>query len=244
MQRMNTVWSWCSPACVISGTERDWANISTMSHDTKYSALDRFIIATDEALRTVSNTLPAERPSPAQTVKDSDALSDAERAHAGGLMRVNHAGEVCAQALYRGQALTVRNAKIREQLEQAALEEADHLAWCAERLRELDTRSSRLNPLWYGCSWLLGACAGALGDKVNLGFLAATEQQVSRHLEEHIQKLPPQDHKSKAILNKMLEEESAHAHKALASGGMGFHKTITTLMYRVSRLLVYSSYRI
>lgn len=215
-----------------------------MSRDKQYSLIDRLVIHADEALRTVSNTLPSERVSPAQDTKEDLPLSDEERTHASGLMRVNHAGEVCAQALYRGQAMTMRDPAIKKLLNDAAAEEADHLAWCSARLEELGARPSLLNPLWYGCSWCLGFGAGMMGKEINLGFLAATEEQVSRHLQEHIEKLPPNDHKSKAVLSKMLEEESEHAHNALESGGKRFHRRITKFMYSVSRLLVFSSYRI
>lgn len=209
----------------------------------KYSWTDRLLIGADEALRTLNNTLPANRPSPALGQQEH-SLSEIERAHAAALMRVNHAGEVCAQALYRGQAISSRDPLLQEQLAQAAAEEADHLAWCAQRIDDLNEDVSRLNFLWYVCSWTLGAGAGLMGKKINLGFLAATEQQVSRHLSEHLAQLPNTDKKSRAIVAQMLKEETAHAGHAMDSGGIAFDKRITGAMYTISRIMVFASYRI
>ena len=209
----------------------------------KFSFIDNLMIGADEALRTLNNTLANERPSPAAT-QPEPTLNERERKHVAGLMRINHAGEVCAQALYRGQAASLRDAALQKELQQAAAEEADHLAWCAQRLRELKSRPSRLNPFWYIGSWTLGMGAGLLGKKINLGFLAATEEQVTQHLSEHLEQLPSKDQKSRAIVAQMLKEESAHAQNALHAGGMRFHPYISRTMYWVSRLMVFGSYRV
>jgi ubiquinone biosynthesis monooxygenase Coq7 len=208
-----------------------------------YSWMDGLVMGADDALRSLSGTLPNKRPTPAQG-QEEPILNEDERRHAAGLMRINHAGEICAQALYRGQAISSRDPELQQELRSAAEEEADHLAWCAARLRELDSRPSRLDPVWYLCSWTLGACAGLFGRKINLGFLAATERQVSRHLGEHLEKLPRADSKSRAVVAQMLKEESAHADNAMDSGGLAFSERVQNIMYQVSRLMVYSSYRI
>lgn len=179
--------------------------------------LDRALIAFDNSLRTVFVPARAMRSNPAASLADSE-LSDAEKREAESLMRVNHVGEVCAQALYQGQALTARNPEARAALEQAAREETDHLAWCEDRLNELGGRKSLLNPLWYAGSFALGATAGILGDKWNLGFLAETERQVEAHLDEHLKQLPEQDAKSRAIVAQMKEDEIRHAETAVHYG--------------------------
>jgi 3-demethoxyubiquinol 3-hydroxylase len=159
--------------------------------------LDALIVEVDRALRAVAGVVQASRPSPAQQVPETP-VDDDQRAHAAALMRVNHVGEVCAQALYQGQALTARDAGARETLEQAAREEQDHLAWSAERIRELGGRPSLLNPLWYAGSFAIGAVAGVLGDRWNLAFLAETERQVEEHLTGHLESLPPDDQRTRA----------------------------------------------
>ena len=177
----------------------------------RLTSLDRLIATVDTALREVSSgtgSLSGERPSPATDHSEAD-LTDAERQHAGGLMRINHTGEVCAQALYRGQALVAKSDETREALLAAAQEEKDHLDWCEERLDALGTHTSRLNPLFFASSYALGALTGAIGDKVSLGFVHATEEGVAAHLKEHLQKLPEDDRKSQLVLQKMLEEEGA-----------------------------------
>lgn len=179
--------------------------------------LDQLIIAFDNSLRTVFVPARAARPNPASGLADAD-LGDPEKREAESLMRVNHVGEVCAQALYQGQALTARNPEARSALEEAAQEETDHLAWCEDRLNELGGRKSLLNPVWYAGSFALGAAAGALGDKWNLGFLAETERQVEAHLDEHLKQLPEQDARSRAIVEQMKEDEIRHAETAVHYG--------------------------
>ena len=155
-------------------------------------------------------------------------MNDAERAHAAGLMRVNHTGEVCAQALYEGQALTARDAAVRERLLSAAGEEADHLAWCAERLDELGSAPSVLNPVFYGASYAMGAVTGLIGDKVSLGFVEATEHQVCEHLERHLDALPDQDAKSRAIVERMHEEEARHGESGVSLMRIGAPTVLRT----------------
>ena len=207
------------------------------------SMLDTLIAEVDNALRTLFP--PAQRistrPSPAEPLTDI-ALSIKEKKHVAGLMRVNHAGEVCAQALYQGQALTAHLTHIKKQMSDAAAEEIDHLAWCEERLAELGSKPSILNPFWYAGSIILGAFAGFVGDKVSLGFVAETERQVSDHLGRHLQKLPTKDKKSHAILVKMKEDEEQHAATALNAGGIELPYMVKQLMRVVSKLMTKSSY--
>jgi ubiquinone biosynthesis monooxygenase Coq7 len=158
-------------------------------------------------------------------------------------MRVNHAGEVCAQALYQGQALTAKLPAVREEMEHAADEEIDHLAWCQERLQQLDSHPSLLNPLWYGLSFGIGAAAGKISDRISLGFVAATEDQVCKHLEDHLQRLPEQDERSRAVVEQMLVDEEKHAHSALNAGGMRFPAPVKGLMTLVSKAMTKTSYR-
>ncbi len=210
----------------------------------RLSLLDRVISEVDSVLRTVTNQgHSASRPSPATGHTESD-LSEQERNHVAGLMRVNHTGEVCAQALYQGQALTAKLTDVREDMQQAAREEVDHLVWCEERLRELDSHTSYLNPAWYGMSFALGAIAGAIGDKVSLGFVAATEERVCNHLRDHLRELPEDDRKSQLILQQMLEDEQRHGDHALAAGGTEFPRPVKDAMSAVSQLMTRSSYRI
>ena len=206
--------------------------------------VDRLITEVDAVMRTVTNSgHTARRPSPADGHADAQ-LSDSERKHAAGLMRVNHTGEVCAQALYQGQALTAKLPTVREEMEQAAAEEVDHLVWCEQRLRELDSQPSLLNPAWYGLSFALGAVAGAISDKVSLGFVAATEERVCNHLNDHLKSLPEDDRKSRLIVQKMLEDEQRHGDKALEAGGSDFPREVKDAMSAVSRVMTGSSYRI
>lgn len=210
----------------------------------RLSLLDRAISEADALLRTVSGQANhAERPSPSLHHDDA-TLSATERSHVAGLMRVNHTGEVCAQALYQGQALTARLPHVRDDMQQAAREEVDHLVWCEERLNELDSRPSYLNPLWYGLSFSLGALAGAISDEISLGFVAATEERVCKHLREHLQQLPEDDRKSQLILQQMLEDEQRHGSKALASGGTDFPKPIKDAMTAMATIMTRTSYRL
>lgn len=208
------------------------------------SGLDRLLLQADRTLRTLSPGTPCHtRSSPAQHY-DEAQLSDSERRCAAGLMRVNHSGEVCAQALYQGQALTAKLPEVRTEMETAADEEIDHLAWCELRLEELDSRPSLLNPLWYSLSFALGAATGKVSDKVSLGFVAATEEQVCKHLRDHMQRLPPQDQKSRAVVEQMLEDEEKHQHIALDAGGVRFPAPIKALMSTISKAMTLTSYRL
>ncbi|HTQ98921.1 MAG TPA: 2-polyprenyl-3-methyl-6-methoxy-1,4-benzoquinone monooxygenase, partial [Candidatus Acidoferrum sp.] len=182
------------------------------------SLIDKLIIQADQALRTlVPGSVSASEPNPADQAGPTQ-LETAEQRHAAGLMRINHCGEVCAQALYQGQALTAKLPEVRSSMEQAAQEEFDHLAWCESRLKELGSQPSVLNPLFYGLSYGIGALAGLAGDKWSLGFVNETEQQVCKHLEEHLQSLPASDAKSRLILERMLRDEGRHAVNAQAAG--------------------------
>jgi len=206
--------------------------------------LDRLITEADTALRTItSRGHSAQRASPASGHCEAE-LAGRERRHAAGLMRVNHTGEVCAQALYQGQALTAKLPTVRQEMQQAAAEEVDHLVWCEQRLQELDSSPSVLNPLWYGLSFALGAVAGAIGDEVSLGFVAATEERVCRHLRDHLKELPAEDRKSRLILQQMLEDEQRHGDKALEAGGADFPQPVKDAMSAVSKLMTRSSYRV
>lgn len=205
---------------------------------------DRLLSEADTLLRTLSsrgNT--ATRPSPARGHGDAE-LGQRDRRHVAGLMRVNHTGEVCAQALYQGQALTAKMPAVRDEMQQAAAEEVDHLVWCEERLRELDSRPSLLNPAWYGMSFALGAVAGAIGDTVSLGFVAATEERVCAHLRDHLQQLPEGDRRSRLILQQMLEDEERHGENALAAGGRDFPRPVKDAMSAVSRVMTRTAYRV
>lgn len=210
----------------------------------RMSLIDRFISEADSVMRTItSQGHSAGRPSPAEGHSDTE-LAEGDRKHVAGLMRVNHTGEVCAQALYQGQALTAKLPTVRDEMQQAAEEEIDHLVWCEERLRELDSRPSVLNPAWYGMSFALGAIAGAIGDETSLGFVAATEERVCNHLKDHLQQLPEDDRKSQLILQQMLEDEQRHGENALEAGGMDFPGPVKDAMTVVSKLMTGSSYRV
>lgn len=205
--------------------------------------LDEAIRRFDQALKTLTGSRAAERENPAAQIEEA-SMGDAERAHAAGLMRVNHTGEVCAQALYEGQALTARDRNVRGRLLEAAGEEADHLAWCAERLDELGSGPSVLNPLFYATSYAMGALTGLVGDSVSLGFVEATEDQVCEHLERHLDALPEQDAKSRAIVERMHEEEARHGSEALEMGGAEFPAPVKQAMTLVSRVMTETTYRI
>jgi ubiquinone biosynthesis monooxygenase Coq7 len=179
---------------------------------------DQLIAALDLGLRTLTSTPSPARPSPAQGL-DEAPLTDAERRRSAALLRVNHAGEMAAQALYSGQALVARSATTRQQLHDAAQEERDHLAWCAERLAELGGRPSLLDPIWYAGSFCVGVAAGSLGDPASLGFVEETERQVEAHLQDHLERLPAADRKSNAILLRMAQDEAHHGTTARLAGG-------------------------
>ena len=204
--------------------------------------LDSFLTAVDRGLRSVTGVVKADRPSPA--ANHESALTDAERRHAAGLMRVNHCGEICAQALYEGQSLTARRAETKDSLAAAARQEGNHLAWCRERIAELDGRPSVLDPAFYAASFGLGAVTGLLGDRVSLGFIEATEDQVTQHLDRHIEKLPPGDERSRAILTEMRADEVRHGEDAVRSGGIEFPALVKGAMGLVSKVMTETTYRI
>lgn len=205
--------------------------------------LDNLIIQFDSALKTlVPGSVHARRANPASE-KDAVELDEAEKSHVAGLMRINHTGEVCAQALYQGQALTAKLPEVRDSMNEAAREEIDHLSWCEERLGELDARPSLFNPLWYGLSYGLGAVAGLAGDRWSLGFVAETENQVCAHLQDHLQKLPEQDTRSQAILSCMLEDEGRHAVNAQVAGAIELPLPIKGAMSVMAAVMKQTTYR-
>jgi ubiquinone biosynthesis monooxygenase Coq7 len=207
------------------------------------TAIDRLLIDAQNALETVLGAPRAERANPA--VGEADVvLDDDERRHAAGLMRINHVGEVCAQALYVGQAAVAQDPATRADLLAAAAEETDHLAWCAERLRELNSRPSLLNPLWYAGSYAIGLVAGLRGDGWNRGFVVETERQVEAHLDEHLQTLPQADARSRAILQVMKTDEARHAAHAEAQGARILPQPIPAVMAAASKLMKAIAYRI
>jgi ubiquinone biosynthesis monooxygenase Coq7 len=205
--------------------------------------LDRLITEFDRALRAVAGVHNATRSSPACGLPEA-GIDDAEKRHAAALMRVNHVGEVCAQALYQGQALTARNSANRSVLERAALEEEDHLAWSAERIRELGGRPSLLNPLWYVGSLAIGAVAGALGDRWSLAFLAETERQVEEHLSGHLQSLPQQDTRTRAIVQAMRADEARHRSAAIGLGAAELPAPARAAMRLASKVMTTVAYRV
>ncbi|MEO8418051.1 MAG: 2-polyprenyl-3-methyl-6-methoxy-1,4-benzoquinone monooxygenase [Methylophilaceae bacterium] len=207
--------------------------------------IDRLIIEFDRGLRTLLAESYSARPHPAPVKDDGQAdtqLEHNEKRHAAALMRVNHCGEICAQALYNGQSLTARNPATVDALRQASKEETEHLAWCEKRVHELGGRKSLLNPLWYGGSLALGAVAGALGDKWNLGFLAETERQVGKHLEAHLTQLPEHDAKSRAILGQMQIDEAKHAASAMQQGAAELPGPVKSAMKIASKVMTSTSY--
>lgn len=205
--------------------------------------IERMILGLDRALRTLASVGAAERPSPAESVADAP-LDDAERRRSAALMRVNHAGEVAAQALYDGQALTARRDAVRAAMQQSADEETDHLAWCRARIRQLGGRPSMLNPLWYAGSFAIGAAAGFAGDRWSLGFVAETERQVVRHLDSHLEQLPESDARSRAILVQMRADEERHGSVAADAGGHPLPPAIRSLMRCTSRVMTRTAYRV
>ena len=198
--------------------------------------IDRAICEFDRAVRAVAGIARAARPSPAAGVPEQD-LGPSAREHAAALMRVNHVGEVCAQALYQGQALTARSDHARDALERAAREEEDHLAWSADRIRELQGRPSLLNPLWYAGAFGIGLLAGRAGDAVSLAFLVETERQVEQHLETHLDRLPPGDRASRAIVSQMKTDETAHATAAQNAGATALPLPVRWAMRAAARVM-------
>lgn len=206
-----------------------------MSRD--YTPADQLLMRLQRGMAALAPNTAAAKPATETT------LDQTARHHAAGLMRVNHAGEVSAQALYHGQALTARNPKVREHLLKAADEEQQHLRWCEERLAELGEGPSKLQPLWAAGSFAIGAVAGLAGDKWSLGFVAETEQQVSEHLQEHLQKLPEGDQKSRDIVSAMQADETRHGNEALEAGGRPLPRPIRELMKRAARVMKFGAYR-
>jgi len=208
----------------------------------KLSPIDNVILGMDNAVRTIfGQPIVTERPNPADAHDEAD-LDEKERDLAGRLMRINHAGEVSAQGLYQGQAVTARLPEVRERMERAALEENDHLDWCERRATEMGTHVSYLNPFWYAGSFTIGALAGAIGDKWSLGFVVETEHQVCRHLDEHLEQVPQKDEKTRAVLEQMKEDESHHATVALHAGGASFPEPVKKLMGLTSKVMTKTAY--
>jgi 3-demethoxyubiquinol 3-hydroxylase len=206
-------------------------------------AVDSLISAADRALRALLAPPAGSRPVPAPAATADSTLTPDEKRESAALMRVNHAGEVAAQALYHAQALFARDAEVREFMLRAAREETDHLAWCETRLKELGSRPSVLNPLWYAGSFGIGALAALLGDKASLGFVAETERQVEGHLESHLEKLPPDDERSRAIVQAMKHDEAGHGNEAMSAGGATLPGPVRELMRRTARVMTHTAYR-
>lgn len=206
------------------------------------SPLDAVVAALDTALRTVAGASHAARACP-RPAHEGAALDEAERALSGALMRVNHVGEVCAQALYSAQALTTRDPALRRQFDAAAREETDHLAWTQQRLRDLGARPSLLNPLWYGGAFAIGLVAGRAGDAVSLGFLVETERQVERHLEHHMDRLPAGDAASRAIVEQMKQDEARHADAAQAAGAAELPAPVRWAMRAAAKVMTTTAQR-
>lgn len=204
---------------------------------------DELVLGFDRALRAVAGVHAARRPSPAEREPEAE-LNSAAREHAAALMRVNHAGEVCAQALYQGQALTAREPANRAALDRAAAEEEDHLAWSAARIRELGGRPSLLNPLWYAGSLAIGAAAGALGDRWNLAFLAETERQVEEHLDGHLARLAPEDRRTRALVAAMRDDERRHRETALSLGAAELPAPVKLAMRAAAKVMTTVAYRL
>ena len=208
------------------------------------SPIDRLILEFDTALRSVVGGANAQRPTPGSDFSGNSGLDSAERKHAAGLMRVNHVGEVCAQALYQSQKLVAQNSEIQVMLDHSGQEEMDHLAWCETRLQELGSHTSYLNPLWYAGSFAIGLVAGLAGDKWSLGFVAETEKQVENHLESHLEKLPKDDQRSRAIVDQMRIDEIAHGQAAKNAGGVNLPEPIQKIMQAMSKVMTTTAYKI
>jgi ubiquinone biosynthesis monooxygenase Coq7 len=206
--------------------------------------LDRLLAGVNNALRTIA--APAGRPArnnPAAEIAEAD-LSDRQKSHAAGLMRVNHAGEIAAQGLYQGHATVARDADVEAQMQRAAAEEFDHLAWCEQRLAELGQKPSLLSPVWYTGAFLIGATSGVLGDKWSLGFIAETEKQVCAHLDSHLDRLPDDDARSRAIVAQMRDEEQEHGENAKNAGAAELPEAVRELMKLTARVMTSTAYRV
>jgi ubiquinone biosynthesis monooxygenase Coq7 len=213
-------------------------------HERQLTPLDRFLSGVNDALRTVA--VPAgrsTRQNPAKDVAESN-LSTRAKAHAAGLMRVNHAGEIAAQGLYQGHAAVARDPAISDQMQHAADEEFDHLAWCEQRLAELDAEPSSLSPFWYAGSFVMGTASGLFGDRWSLGFIAETERQVCEHLTSHLQRLPEEDARSRAIVTQMRDDEQQHGKNAVDAGAAELPRSIRKLMQLTSKIMTKTAYRI
>jgi len=211
---------------------------------TSQDPIDGFIIEFDRALRSIVGATPMRRSVPGSSTSDECELTVEEKKHAAGLMRVNHVGEVCAQALYQSQKLHAKSDDLKVKLEHAAIEEEDHLAWCERRLEELGSRPSLLNPVWYAGSFVLGSIAGLAGDKISLGFVAETEKQVEHHLDEHLKELPSNDHRSRAIVAQMRADEIAHGQMAIQEGGVELPSAIQAVMKTMAKIMTVTAYRV
>lgn len=206
--------------------------------------LERFLISADNALRTISGAVHAARPNPAGDAPDAEPLDAEQRQLAGALIRVDHVGEVCAQALYQAQALTARSPELRAQMAQAAREETDHLAWTQQRLAELGDRVSWLNPLWYAGAFAIGALAGRFGDRVSLGFVVETERQVEQHLAGHLDRLPAADTRSRAIVEAMQDDERRHAENAERAGALPLPLPVRWAMRAAAKVMTSTAHRL
>lgn len=207
-----------------------------------YSTIDSVILQLDKAMQILCSPSISSRPYPAQNMPES-SLTPQEKQHIAGLMRVNHAGEIAAQGLYQGQASTAKQINIQEKMEQCAIEEMDHLAWCEQRLQELNSRPSRLNPFWYVGSYLIGKLAGLAGDKWSLGFVEETEHQVMKHLDDHLERLPAQDLKTTVIIKQIHVDEAHHGHTAHTLGAAPLPRPIQWLMKMTSKIMTFTAYR-
>ncbi len=204
--------------------------------------LDELVTEFDRGLRSMAGVSRMSRPVPLPSTESSEAMTLAEQSHAAGLMRVNHVGEICAQALYQAQKLSARSPTLKAAFDRAAREEEDHLAWTAHRLKQLDSRPSVLNPLWYAGSLAIGLAAGCLGDKISLGFMAETERQVEHHLDGHLSSLPQADVESRAIVEQMRTDEMAHAKAATDAGGVDLPRPVRALMRAASKVMTRTAY--
>ena len=215
-----------------------------MSHFRRTTPLDRLLAGAGRALATLADAVPATQPSPAAGLPPDGPADPAQRRRSAALMRVNHVGEICAQALYDGQAATARDPELAARFRKAAREEGDHLAWTRERLRELDSRPSLLNPLWYTGALLMGALAGRAGDRLSLGFMAETERQVERHLAGHLERLAEDDLRSRAIVMVMKDDEARHAEMAQALGGAELPPPVPQLMRAAAKVMTTTAHYI